>query len=610
VKFDELQFSPNAEGGISVAYQGPKDGLLINGGLQDPGDGYSATIRFYPAHALQAQAPTQGYAELGLMAGAADPMMLFPAGTAFAPYSIVRNVTAQPIGITPVLWWMEAGTPRSARLPRFGLPSHASQTLPVESMLAQAGLKNFNGSFNLILEADARLGGLLLTSGSVDQSNTYVFEVFPQGTGESASKSLSYWSTGKGDDTMITIWNPADEAQDFVFTLFFSGGSYKYPINLGPRATRTFNVSEIIHSQTPDVDGKLVPLTVHEGSAEISGSRGETEQITVGIAAGIYNVQKATCGNPCNTCNGITETELELETFGVTVGGTTTESLIATFNTGSKQDYSSAATWSSYNTSILTLKNPGTATGVSPGSSYAHAITAEEFAAYDSCITSGQCPDEQVAATAPGTVQPTIQISPPTGQQGAKVPVVITAASGGLGSTAGKLTTNAGSQIGVAVSNWSDSTINATFTISGSAAAQSYSVVTTNSSGASCSGCQATTSFYVTAQCNPTVVATAQTISCDGKTVHEGKLTISGANELNVTETEVSAQGSSELNLSLQGSPYKDSTFCSAGQICYGQNYIGYQKPGANINWNVQIFCSNSPYPSATVTPSEKITCQ
>lgn len=68
------------------------------------------------------------------------------------------------------------------------------------------------------------------------------------------------------------------------------------------------------------------------------------------------------------------------------------------------------------------------------------------------------------------------------------VPVVITAASGGLGSTAGKLTTNAGSQIGVAVSSRSDSTINATFTISSSAAAQSYSVVTTNSSGASCSG--------------------------------------------------------------------------------------------------------------------------
>jgi hypothetical protein len=60
----------------------------------------------------------------------------------------------------------------------------------------------------------------------------------------------------------------------------------------------------------------------------------------------------------------------------------------------------------------------------------------------------------------------------------------------------------------------------------------------------------------------------------------------------------------------LQASPYTDSSFCSAGEICYGQNYIGYQTPGANINWNVQIFCSNSPYPSVTVTPSETITCQ
>lgn len=152
---DELQYSQNAEGGLTVAYQGPKDGLLINGGLEDPSNGYSATIRFYPALALQAQPPIHGYAELGLMEGAADPMMSFPAGTVFTPYSIVRNVTGQPITITPVLWWVEAGMPRSARPPRFGLPSHATQTLPVEALLAQAGLKNFNGSFNLILEADA-----------------------------------------------------------------------------------------------------------------------------------------------------------------------------------------------------------------------------------------------------------------------------------------------------------------------------------------------------------------------------------------------------------------------------------------------------------------------
>jgi hypothetical protein len=72
---------------------------------------------------------------------------------------------------------------------------------------------------------DPKPGELLMESGSVDQNDTYVFEVVPQAMGESMAKSLSYWITGKGDATMITIWNTADEAQAFVFTLYVSGGS-------------------------------------------------------------------------------------------------------------------------------------------------------------------------------------------------------------------------------------------------------------------------------------------------------------------------------------------------------------------------------------------------
>jgi hypothetical protein len=77
-----------------------------------------------------------------------------------------------------------------------------------------------------------------MASGSVDQQNTYVFQVISQTIGESVATGVSYWSNGNGDDTMVTLWNPADEAQDFTFTLFFSRGHYKYPMHLGPKATR------------------------------------------------------------------------------------------------------------------------------------------------------------------------------------------------------------------------------------------------------------------------------------------------------------------------------------------------------------------------------------
>jgi hypothetical protein len=51
---------------------------------------------------------------------------------------------------------------------------------------------------------------------------------------------------------MVTLWNPADEAQDFVFTLQFSGGRYHLPIHLEARATEMFNVSEVARNQFPN----------------------------------------------------------------------------------------------------------------------------------------------------------------------------------------------------------------------------------------------------------------------------------------------------------------------------------------------------------------------
>ncbi|MBV9759862.1 MAG: hypothetical protein JO340_04800, partial [Acidobacteriaceae bacterium] len=55
------------------------------------------------------------------MTGLADPMMGFPAGTTFTPYSVLRNVSDEAISITPRLYWMQAGAAHSAKLPAFTL---------------------------------------------------------------------------------------------------------------------------------------------------------------------------------------------------------------------------------------------------------------------------------------------------------------------------------------------------------------------------------------------------------------------------------------------------------------------------------------------------------
>ena len=43
----------------------------------------------------------------------------------------------------------------------------------------------------MTFDAETAPGALLLASGSVDQTNTYVFEVPPRSVGESAGKSLA-----------------------------------------------------------------------------------------------------------------------------------------------------------------------------------------------------------------------------------------------------------------------------------------------------------------------------------------------------------------------------------------------------------------------------------
>jgi hypothetical protein len=121
---------------------------------------------------------------------------------------------------------------------------------------------------------------------------------------------------------MVTLWNPADEAQDFSFTVFFSGGHYQVPIHLEPRATHTFNVSEIIQGQVPDAEGNIIPATIDHGSAQISGSRGETERVLFAVSEGTYNVRKATCGGHCMTCDGVVSSFMVDSPFAVAIVST------------------------------------------------------------------------------------------------------------------------------------------------------------------------------------------------------------------------------------------------------------------------------------------------
>src|SRR5271169_2815225 len=185
----------------------------------------------------------------------------------------------------------------SDTLPPQVLAPFESKQVDLKPGLKALGLGDFNGMLNLELSYDGQPGDLLLSSGSVDQTGTYVFEVDPQGIGATHRRIGGHWSVASGNDTMFNLWNPIDEAQDISVAFQYGDGSGEYdmPVHLDPQASTMIDLGMLISEKMPDVNGKLIPGSVREGSASFV-SADPSKRMTLVIAGGTFNVMTATCG--------------------------------------------------------------------------------------------------------------------------------------------------------------------------------------------------------------------------------------------------------------------------------------------------------------------------
>lgn len=248
-------------GGIRIQWTGKRADLLVAAGLENVPEGYSAVMSFL-LHDPRSAAPSKtSYGAAGLMVGRPDPAAGFPEGTRFTPYTVLRNTTSKPIEVSPALNYMEGGRAKSIALPTEQLAPYETRTIALANSLARLGLASFSGTINLAFSFLGQSGDLLLATGSVDQTGTYVFEVIPEGVRQSLSKEVCYWDVASGNDTMVTLWNPLDEGQDVVLTFHYGDGSGQYdlPVSLGPHVSRMVTISELIRQGLPDPQGNLIP---------------------------------------------------------------------------------------------------------------------------------------------------------------------------------------------------------------------------------------------------------------------------------------------------------------------------------------------------------------
>lgn len=434
----------NHAGGIRVEYQGQQGAILVNGGLANESEGYSANIPFWVHDMSSAPSTSITFASAGLMLGKPDPMMMpgFPNDTAFSPYLALRNTTEKPLDVSlqvNYMTGMQGSMPVTKSLPTQHLAPFEAKQLDLQGPLTAAGLKNFNGSINLSASFTGKAGDLVLATGSVDQTGTYVFEVEPQGVGSSRSKYSNYWGVANGNDTMYSLWNPTDTPQDIAATFYYGDGSGKYilPVHLEPQASTMIDMAMLIMEKKPDANGNLIPSSIQEGSAEFSSAKDRREMIALVVASGIYNVATATCEEGCINCCGVTEEpgtnpQVTPNPFSCAAGDSI--ALGGSAEDCSGQYYSPDTNgWTSSDTSVATVDSVGNVTCVSGGSVTISASWSNMVEATGQLCGPPSCPTGGFGAPAQGIVQVPTYFFSPSAAQTSTPPLCTQQTGGGAG---------------------------------------------------------------------------------------------------------------------------------------------------------------------------------
>lgn len=466
----ELPGSEQLTGGVRITYEGLAGDIFATTTLANAQEGYSATSEFHPFHVMMAQAPPAevSYGSVGLMVGAQDPMMGFPHDTRFWPYAALRNASARELNVKPLLFLMDGGHPRKVELPSEHFRPNEAKQLSFGSALS-----NFNGMATLTFSFDGHSGDLLMATGSVDQTGTYVFEVIPDGLVTTWAKNAPFWRVTGGFDSMLSVFNPQDAPEDIVLKLTYTGGTghYAVPLHLAAGETQMLDVKDVIDMQEPDSEGNVIPHDVTEGSAQFAGPNGIAQEIRIGVSAGIFNVQTATCGGGCLICTSTTDAFISPNPIVNQVGASQQASALVDLSDGSQVDETFSASWGSSNTSIATVQ-AGLVNGIAPGSATISArfqAPSSDSPPPEGCQSS--CPMAPFLLLASAPVLPVINsISPAQGLIGATTSSVTFS---GRGLNAATLTDSTGG-ITATVRSSNDTTLVADLTVAANAAAGNH----------------------------------------------------------------------------------------------------------------------------------------
>ncbi|HEV2386360.1 MAG TPA: Ig-like domain-containing protein [Candidatus Acidoferrales bacterium] len=385
----------NRAGGVRVRFRGGAMDVVVAGGLMNAREGYSAAIPLAMHDVSASPAPAaapMSYASVGMLVGKPDPTLGFPDSTRFTPYAFMRNTTGKTLAASLAVHYMLGGQPRTIPLPAWNFSPYQSAEIPIERLLDSAGLAGYDGNVTLAFSYTGGFGDLVVATGSVDQTGTYVFEVPVSATGQSWAKESPFWTTANGSDTMFTLWNSGTAPEDLVATITWNGmsGHYNLPVHLDAGASLVIDMAQLIALNRPDSDGKTIPPDVREGSAMFAGTGGMRQAINLVLSGGEYNVETATCCPFWYCCFGVVSYDVSPDPMTCPDNFICPARAKEGMSDGGQQDVTDASNWSSDNTSVATV-GTGDVSGVGLGTADIHATIQDQDGGLTCSYIGGLC---------------------------------------------------------------------------------------------------------------------------------------------------------------------------------------------------------------------------
>jgi hypothetical protein len=467
-------------GGFRLRFKAAPGAIIVAGGMEDAVVGYSATMPFTMIGHSHAPSKDRTLASVGLVVGNHHSMMGFNDDLKFIPYAVVRNAADRSLSIRGQahLSMMEMNGPTIPLQP-VKLSPGESVRLPIADLLKASGFQDFSGTLDLSFDFEGQPQELQVATGSVDESQSYVLGVRPQLVTSSHLVRVPLWRFEAGTDTMVSLWNPADSAENLLVEIKHETGVYSYRLHLDGNSSGMFNISEVIQKQQPDDKGNRIPLTAKTGSLTITDERGREYPVNTLVTAVTFDPKAGTCGGDlCGYCDDFVDFWFIYDPFAFAkTTGMQMESRVLDAN-GSNYSMTYSTSWHSGNNSILTIDSGGWSWGVNTGN-----ITIDGFVANtqhgSACYVTGFCDESNMYASASGTIIPRIDsVSVTKGLIGDSQAVTVT----GVGfTTLPSINFTSGTGITVTYSSVSDTQIQATFVVSQTASAGNHSFVVQNS---------------------------------------------------------------------------------------------------------------------------------